>query len=68
MTHSTFVVVPMQLITQIPFTGTGDTTNYADDYLIKTCTHSSGAVETVGSPVRHVVARCHCTCIYDVLI
>ena len=46
------VNVSMQLITQIPFTGIGDTTNYADDYLIKTCTHSSGSVETVGSPVR----------------
>ena len=46
------VYVSMQLITQIPFMGTGDTTNYADDYLIKTCTHSSGGVETVGAPVR----------------
>ena len=42
----------MQLITEIPFTGTGDTTNYADDYLIKTCTGASNTIESVGSPVR----------------
>ena len=42
----------MQLITQIPFAGTGDTTTYADDYTITTCTDSSGT-DTVGSPVRH---------------
>ncbi|KAL0022292.1 hypothetical protein WJX79_005985 [Trebouxia sp. C0005] len=38
------------LITEIPFTGTGDTTYYADDYTITTCTDSSGSSETVGSP------------------
>ena len=45
----------VQLITEIPFTGTGDTTYYADDYTITTCTDSSGISETVGSPVRHLI-------------
>lgn len=44
----------MQLITEIPFTGTGDTTSYADDYTIKTCTDAPSTSETLGSPVwRH---------------
>ncbi|DBB00425.1 TPA: hypothetical protein ACH3X3_002146 [Trebouxia sp. C0006] len=38
------------LITEIPFTGTGDTTYFADDYTITTCTDSSGVSETIGSP------------------
>ncbi|DBB00879.1 TPA: hypothetical protein ACH3X1_000798 [Trebouxia sp. C0004] len=38
------------LIIEIPFTGTGDTTYYADDYTITTCTDSSGISETIGSP------------------
>ncbi len=45
----------VQLITEIPFTGTGDTTYYADDYTITTCTDSSGISETIGSPVRHLI-------------
>ena len=44
----------VQLITEIPFTGTGDTTYYADDYTITTCTDSSGISETIGSPVSHL--------------
>ena len=45
----------VQLITEIPFTGTGDTTYFADDYTITTCTDSSGVSETIGSPVRHLI-------------
>ena len=44
-----------QLITEIPFTGTGDTTYFADDYTITTCTDSSGVSETIGSPVKHLI-------------
>lgn len=44
--------VQLQLITELPFTGTGDTLEYANDYHITTCTGASSVADTVGSPVN----------------
>lgn len=55
----TKLCVCVQLITELPFTGTGDTLEYANDYHITTCTGASSVADTVGSPVRlHTIMAC----------